>query len=66
MVTRRSPVPPIPPRGRSAAAADVLASTDLDSVIGMTGRADLRLGITAVVGGALGMIVAPWLARLAD
>lgn len=26
----------------------------------------LRLGITAVVGGALGMIVAPWLARLAD
>jgi anti-sigma factor RsiW len=26
----------------------------------------LRLGITAVVGGALGMLVAPWLARLAD
>jgi anti-sigma factor RsiW len=26
----------------------------------------LRLGITAVVGGALGMVVAPWLARLAD
>ncbi|WP_293856066.1 zf-HC2 domain-containing protein [Steroidobacter sp.] len=26
----------------------------------------LRLGITAVVGGAFGMLVAPWLARLAD
>jgi anti-sigma factor RsiW len=26
----------------------------------------LRLGITAVVGGALGTVVAPWLARLAD
>ena len=26
----------------------------------------LRLGITAVVGGALGMVVAPWLSRLAD
>lgn len=26
----------------------------------------LRLGITALVGGALGMLVAPWLARLAD
>lgn len=26
----------------------------------------LRLGITAVVGAALGMLVAPWLARLAD
>jgi anti-sigma factor RsiW len=26
----------------------------------------LRLGITSVVGGALGMVVAPWLARLAD
>ena len=26
----------------------------------------LRLGITAVVGGAFGMVVAPWLARLAD
>src|SRR3954469_2911262 len=48
MATRRSPVPPMPARGRSAAAADVLASTDLDSVIGMTGRADLRLGITDV------------------
>src|SRR4051812_40513482 len=48
MATRRSPVPPIPPRGRSAAAADVLASTDLDSVIAMTGRADLRLGISDV------------------
>src|SRR3954464_394436 len=48
MVTRRSPVPPMPPRGRGAAAADVLASTDLDSVIGMTGRADLRLGISDV------------------
>src|SRR4051795_6259478 len=48
MATRRSPVPPMPARGRSAAAADVLASTDLDSVAGMTGRADLRLGITDV------------------
>src|SRR4051794_6704638 len=48
MTTRRSHVPPIPPRGRSAAAADVLANTDLDSVIAMTGRADLRLGITDV------------------
>jgi anti-sigma factor RsiW len=26
----------------------------------------LRVGITAVVGGAFGMLVAPWLARLAD
>lgn len=26
----------------------------------------LRLGITALVGGAFGMVVAPWLARLAD
>jgi len=26
----------------------------------------LRLGITAVVGGAFGMLVAPWLARLAE
>jgi anti-sigma factor RsiW len=26
----------------------------------------LRLGITAVVGGAFGMLIAPWLARLAD
>src|SRR5687767_11825440 len=48
MAPRRSAVPPMPARGRAAAAAEVLARTDLDSVTAMTGRADLRLGITDV------------------
>jgi starch synthase (maltosyl-transferring) len=48
MARRRSSVPPIPARGRPPAAADVLARTDLDSVVAMTGRADLRLGISDV------------------
>src|SRR3712207_2622476 len=41
-------VPPVPHRGRQATAADVLTRQALDSVAGMTGRADLRLGITDV------------------
>jgi starch synthase (maltosyl-transferring) len=52
MATKRSPVPPIPSRGqrpgRSPARADVLPPGDLDSVIEMSGRPDLRLGITDV------------------
>ncbi len=59
MVTRRSHVPPIPSmaeRGSSRSGttgnyrrgADVLARNDVDSVAAMTGRADLRLGITDV------------------
>ncbi len=41
-------VPPVPHRERQATAADVLTRRALDSVAGMTGRADLRLGITDV------------------
>src|SRR5687767_15818445 len=48
MTPRRSPVPPIPSRGRSTDAAEVLVKADLDRVAGMTGRADLRLGISDV------------------
>src|ERR671913_604663 len=48
MAPRRSSVPPMPARGRASAAADVLARADLDSVAAMTGRPDLRLGISDV------------------
>src|ERR671926_391448 len=41
-------VPPVPHHERQATAADVLTRRALDSVAGMTGRADLRLGITDV------------------
>src|SRR3712207_3194797 len=40
--------PPVPHPERQATAADVLPRRALDSVAGMTGRADLRLGITDV------------------
>src|SRR3712207_8471451 len=51
MAPRRAHVPPLPltgSRSRAFPRADVLARTDLDSVAGMTGLADLRLGITDV------------------
>ena len=51
MAPRRAHVPPIPTMGfrrGPMAGADVLARADLDSVAAMTGRADLRLGITDV------------------
>jgi starch synthase (maltosyl-transferring) len=48
MATKRPSVPPVPARGEGGARADVLARKDLDSVIAMTGRADLRLGISDV------------------
>src|SRR3712207_5543845 len=41
-------VPPVPQHERHASAADVLTRHALDSVDRMTGRADLRLGITDV------------------
>src|SRR5919205_4242168 len=41
-------VPPVPHHERQATAADVLTQRALDSVAGMTGRADLRLGISDV------------------
>src|SRR5918912_1601582 len=41
-------VPPVPHHERQATAADVLTRRALDSVAGMTGRADLRLGVTDV------------------
>src|SRR3712207_5959055 len=41
-------VPPVPQHERHASAADVLTRHALDSVAGMTGRPDLRLGITDV------------------
>ena len=41
-------IPPVPQRERQATVADVLTRRALDSVAGMTGRADLRLGITDV------------------
>jgi starch synthase (maltosyl-transferring) len=51
MSTRRKHVPPLsatPVRSLPATDAKVLARADLDSVKPMTGRADLRLGITDV------------------
>jgi starch synthase (maltosyl-transferring) len=51
MAPRRTPVPSIPsrvPRGGGWGSADVLARADLDSVTAMSGRPDLRLGITDV------------------
>src|SRR3712207_8692939 len=42
----RPSVPPVPHHERRATAADVLTRRALDSVAGMTGRADPRLGIT--------------------
>jgi starch synthase (maltosyl-transferring) len=44
----RPSVPPVPQQERHASAADVLTRHALDSVARMTGRADLRLGITDV------------------
>src|SRR5919205_994986 len=41
-------VPPVPHHERQATAADVLTQRALDSVAGMTGRPDLRLGISDV------------------
>ena len=51
MTSRRTHVPSIPSMGfrsGSLAGTEVLARTGLDSVEGMTGLADLRLGITDV------------------
>ena len=51
MASRRPGRPPVPPvlhSERHASAADVLTRRAADSVAGMTGRADLRLGITDV------------------
>src|SRR3954447_114398 len=54
MATPRPSRPHVPPlalrEGRAArqSAADVSPTNELDSVIAMTGRADLRLGITDV------------------
>src|ERR687890_1796460 len=44
----RPSVPPVEHAERHASAADVLTRRAADSVAGMTGRADLRLGITDV------------------
>jgi starch synthase (maltosyl-transferring) len=44
----RPHVPPIASRGSARTGVDVLARVDLDSVDGMNGRPDLRLGITDV------------------
>src|ERR671917_628348 len=44
----RPSVPPVPQQERHASAADVLTRHAMDSVARMTGRADLRLGITDV------------------
>src|SRR5687768_12798542 len=44
----RPSVPPVPQQERHASAVDVLTRHALDSVARMTGRADLRLGISDV------------------
>src|SRR5215213_3874912 len=48
MASRRPGRPSVPQQERHASAADVLTRHALDSVARMTGRADLRLGITDV------------------